>query len=344
MENGIVLTSASLPSQDRDIAVVTAEIKALNSQAQRVGLWYAIEIGRRLCEAKEMLAHGEWGVWLKDEVSFSQSSANNFMKLFKEYGADQITLFGAVSNSQAFENLPYTKALQLLAIPADEREEFAAEVHAEDISSRELAAAIKERDEARKAAEEAESRETELRKRAEEAEAAALRSEQTAAEAEDLKREAEKLAAELEASKKKADKLKSQLDKAKSDPQISPEKLAEIKAEAEAAAKSAADQASEAKEAELQALKERLTEAERAAREAEEARLLANGRLEEVEKQIKAASPAVAEFKALFEEFQRMANGLVGKIQAVKDNDAEMAGKLLGAVHALGKSLTSVEI
>ena len=342
MENEIVLTGEKLPS--RDIAVITAEIKELNSQAQKMALCYAIEIGRRLCEAKEMLEHGKWGEWLKTEVSFSQSTANNCMKLFKEYGAEQISLFGAVTNSQAFENLPYTKALQLLAIPADEREEFAREVGAEDLSSRELAAVIKERDEARKAIEAANAREEELKKRAEEAEAAALRSEQTAAEAEDLKREAEKLTAELENAKAKADKLKAQLDKAKADPKIPPEKLEEIKAEAEAAARAQAEETSKASEEELRALKEKLLEAEKMALEAEEERKQATERLEEAEKRVRAASPAVAEFKALFEEFQRMAEGLLGKLSEVKETDSEMSAKLLGAVHALGNQLVSVEV
>lgn len=338
----IVQNGASLSA--RDIAVITAEIKQLNSQAQKMALCYAIEIGRRLCEAKEMLEHGKWGEWLKTEVSFSQSTANNCMKLFKEYGAEQISLFGAVTNSQAFENLPYTKALQLLAIPADEREEFAREVGAEELSSRELAAVIKERDEARKAIEAANAREEKLKKRAEEAEAAALRSEQTAAEAEDLKREAEKLAVELENAKAKADKLKAQLDKAKIDPKIPPEKLAEIKAEAEAAAKSEADQATKEREAELQAMRERLAEAEKTAQAAEEERKQATEKLEAAEKRIRAASPAVAEFKALFEEFQRMADGLIGKLSEVKETDSEMSVRLLGAIHALGNQLVSVEV
>ena len=342
MENEIISARENLPS--RDIAVITAEIKQLNSQAQKMALCYAIEIGRRLCEAKEMLEHGQWGEWLKTEVSFSQSTANNCMKLFKEYGADQLTLFGAVTNSQAFENLPYTKALQLLAIPADEREEFAAEVHADELSSRELAAAIKERDEARKAAEDAALREAELKKRAEEAEAAALRSEQTAAEAEDLKREAEKLTAELENAKAKADRLKAQLDKAKADPQIPPEKLEEIKAEAEAAAKAEAEEASKVNAEELEALKTKLAEAEKVALEANAAQRVAESTLAEVRKQIKAASPAVADFKALFEEFQRIANGLLVKLAAVKENDSETAGKLLGAVHALGERLKAAEV
>ena len=57
-------------------------------------LGYAIEIGRKLVEAKAMLPYGQWGQWLKEEVEFSQSSAQNFMRIFEEYGAKQVSLFG----------------------------------------------------------------------------------------------------------------------------------------------------------------------------------------------------------------------------------------------------------
>ena len=78
----------------KDPAVLAIEIRNLQQQAQVVVLSYAIEIGRRLCEAKAVLDHGEWGPWLKQEVNFSQSSAQNFMRIYERYGSDQISLFG----------------------------------------------------------------------------------------------------------------------------------------------------------------------------------------------------------------------------------------------------------
>ena len=114
----------------RDIKTVTTEIRTLHRQAQCMVLGYAIEIGRRLKEAKAMLDHGQWGPWLREEVDFSQSSANNFMRIFEEYGAQQVSLFGD-ANSQVLGNLPYTHALRLLALPAEERESFVEEHHAE---------------------------------------------------------------------------------------------------------------------------------------------------------------------------------------------------------------------
>lgn len=139
----------------RTLEQVTEEIRYLDNQAKRLVLGHAIEIGRRLEEAKAMVPYGEWGNYIEKELSYSQSTANNFMRIFDEYGAAQQSLFGPVADSQTLGNLSYTKALKLLAVPREERESFAQEVDAEHLSTRELEAAIRERDEARKALQEA---------------------------------------------------------------------------------------------------------------------------------------------------------------------------------------------
>lgn len=136
----------------RTIGMVTQEINQLTAQAQRLILGHAIEIGRRLTEAKQMLSHGEWGKWLKEEIHYSKSSANNMMRIFDAYGSTQMGLFGPEANSQTFGDLEYSKALALLSVPAEEREQFAQEVDAEHISVRQLKSAIQERDAAQKQA------------------------------------------------------------------------------------------------------------------------------------------------------------------------------------------------
>ena len=166
----------------RDIKTVTTEIRTLHRQAQCMVLGYAIEIGRRLKEAKAMLDHGQWGPWLREEVDFSQSSANNFMRIFEEYGAQQVSLLGE-ANSQALGNLPYTHALRLLALPAEERESFAEEHHAEELSTRELEKLIRERDEARRA-------EQDAQEKAAAADKARAAAEELAKGAEDARRDA----------------------------------------------------------------------------------------------------------------------------------------------------------
>ncbi len=131
----------------RTVGAVALEIRTLQRQAQGIILSYAIEIGRRLEEAKAMLPHGEWGAWLKNELDYSQSTAQNFMKVFREYGDSQQSLFGGAPKSQTFGNLTYSKALRLLAIPdEEERARFVAENDVEHMTTRELNEALKARD------------------------------------------------------------------------------------------------------------------------------------------------------------------------------------------------------
>lgn len=136
---------------NRSLEVIGAEIRALTSSM----LTNIIEIGRRMVEAKELLPHGEFGPWIKENTGYSHSTANNFMRLFNEYGNPQQSLFGAeVEYSQTFGKLSYTKALALLALPSAEEREAFVETHDVDaMSTRELEQAIRERDEARTEAE-----------------------------------------------------------------------------------------------------------------------------------------------------------------------------------------------
>ena len=144
-------------AKERTPEVIGAEIRMYVDAGRRVTLLCGIEIGRRLVEAKELLNHGEWLPWLKRETDFSERSAQNYMKVFNSYSAAQLGLFGPETNTQAFADLPISKALALLSVPESEREDFAAEVGAETISVRELEARVRERtDELRAAKEEAE--------------------------------------------------------------------------------------------------------------------------------------------------------------------------------------------
>lgn len=133
-----------------------AEIRGLTQQARTMTVMYAVEIGRRLKAAKEMIPYGGWGEWIKKETDFSQATATRFMRVFEEYADQQIGLFGASADSSTLKNLSVSNALRLLAVPEEEREDFAREVDAEHISARELEQAIKERDEAVRRAEAAE--------------------------------------------------------------------------------------------------------------------------------------------------------------------------------------------
>ena len=139
MSEAIVIT--------RTPEIIAVEIRTLSNQFKQLALSYAIQIGQKLCEAKALVDHGEWTDWVQKNTEFGRSTAENLMRIFEEYGADQVGIFGD-AKSQTLGNLSYTKALKLLDVPAEEREEFAQTIDAEHLSTRELEQAIKERDEA----------------------------------------------------------------------------------------------------------------------------------------------------------------------------------------------------
>ena len=125
----------SLP---RTIETVTGEILDLKREAGEA----ILDIGARLIEAKGMLSHGEWLPWLNERVELSERTAQKFMRLAREW-----------SNPNTLADLGASKALMLLAVPAEERDNFVEENNVIDMSARQLEQAIKDRDEARKAAE-----------------------------------------------------------------------------------------------------------------------------------------------------------------------------------------------
>ena len=139
-----VITNEAMTEQ-RSLNTITAEIVTITKQTQLMILHSAIEIGRRLCEAKAQVPHGGWGEYLEAEVNFSVSTANNFMRVYKEFGDEQMPLFGD-AKSQTFGNLTYSQAVALFAVPKDEREDFVAENNVADMSVTQLKKLIAERD------------------------------------------------------------------------------------------------------------------------------------------------------------------------------------------------------
>lgn len=323
----------------RDIGTIEREIQVLKDQTARIVLSYAIEVGRRLCEAKAMLPHGEWGNWLREKAGFSQSTANNMMRLFEEYGADQLTLFGAIPNSQALGNLSYTKAISLLALPAEEREEVLKTTDVEAMSTRELERLIREKKEAEDKASAAQEALEAERKKAE-----ALQNERDIAEEREEK--AVKRAEEYESVAKDAsNKLFSLQERLK-------EAERRLQAADGQAAEMAREQARAAAQAEIELLKGRIKEAKEAADAAkqeaqvqigklqarvEQAAALTKDSKEEAERlrheleQLKARDrkdSRVPEFKAIFVRVQGEVSALKKLIGDIRADDPETADKL----------------
>lgn len=330
------MENSKMPVSGREIGVIVGEINELWRQAQSMALTYAVEIGRRLIEAKSVLKHGEWGRWIAENVSFSQSAANSFMQLFEEYGSSQITLFGAVSNSQTLGNLPYSKALALLAVPSEEREKFAEEVHAEDISVRDLKKAIAERDEAIKKAEAAEKARAELEKLADEAKAARAEAEKKARETDKLTDKVKELEGCLTKSADAQRRLTEQLAKAEKDPKVPKEMLESLRKTVRA---EVSGELGAKMQTELEAAKKAAADAEAKRLAAEKEARAAAEKLSQAEKQLKTASPDVTAFKTLFEQIQDDAKKLRVLIAKISAEDEQTATKLKGALASFGESL-----
>ena len=91
-----------------------------------------LQLGQDMLDAKALLGHGQWMPWLK-QIGQSARTAENLMRLARE-----------IEPGTTMAQLPYTKALAMLALPANERESFAAAN--EDKSAAEIKRLIAERD------------------------------------------------------------------------------------------------------------------------------------------------------------------------------------------------------
>lgn len=128
------------PQGERTIEAITGDIL----EAKRRGGEAILTIGRCLIEAKELLPHGEWLPWLNEQAELPERTAQKFMRLAREW-----------SNPNTLADLGASKALMLLALPPEEREQFETEHNVIDMSARQLRQALKGRDEAQKVAEQA---------------------------------------------------------------------------------------------------------------------------------------------------------------------------------------------
>lgn len=287
----------------RTIGMVTQEINQLTAQAQRLILGHAIEIGRRLTEAKQMLSHGEWGKWLKEEIHYSKSSANNMMRIFDAYGSTQMGLFGPEANSQTFGDLEYSKALALLSVPAEDREQFAQEVDAEHISVRQLKAAIQERDAAQEQAAEA-AAEWELAKEA-------LREKEKAIQLANQR---------LEASASEADSLRKEIEQHRQRPvDVAVEQIDAVPEQLKAAEQ-------RGRNAAKKALQEQLNQAQAQADAANQAANQLRATLEKAQ-----GNQILLEINVLFRQMQEQANTIRAMIEQLDDVTKRRTQEALGA-------------
>ena len=329
-----------------------------DQQLANMMLAHAVEKGRWLTEAKSLVPHGSWGEWLKREVDYSQSRAQELMRLFQRYGEDgQESLFGE-SKSQALGNLSVTQAICLLPLrDGPELEEFLEAHDVEHMSTRELNAEVRaaqqERDEARLAAEQAQTE----RAVAEAARDKAFQDMALANERlEGLNVQLEEQSARAEEALAQAQRLGAELEELKARPvdvvvETDANALQAARKEAEAAMQAKLDEARAAAEqarAELMeansAVQRAKLEQEQARQELERARAEAAALREQAEgKQAALAADAdLALFRALFKQMQDMAKQLGGMLAEFREKDPEKAPGLANAVLALADNIRGV--
>lgn len=316
------LSGVLAPKEGRDIEVITREIL----DAKRRGGEAILTIGRCLTEAKQALPHGEWLPWLNERVEFSERTAQNFMRLAREW-----------SNPQALADLGAAKALTLLALPAEERESFIAENHVVggeektviDMTSRELEKAIRERKEAQEAAAKAQAEASAAEQaRAKMAEDMALLNARLSGAQEDREQAAQAVA-----------RLEAQLAELKEKPVevavetvVDPEAIEKARAEAVAEMQGKLDQAREAKK--------RAEDKQKIAEEAlEQARLQLEEQAREEKKAALGADKDLAQFEVLFDQTKETVNRMHGILLKVRSRDEDAAGRLSKALAALAEAV-----
>lgn len=319
----------------RDLAMVTSDIQYAQRQGARQLASNLIEIGRLLVEAKTMVESKNWDKYIWDNFGYSTSSADNWMRLYREYGDNQESLFDSFTNSQTFGKLSYTQLLALTALPAEERSEFVENNDVENMSTRQLQQAIRERDEARKAADAAEtelagaktaldkarrdaaSDAEEINSKLHQAQEARANAEKSESHALDMVKKLEKQLSDAKAAEKSA---KEDLKKAKNNPDIPESIMERLRKEAEA---KAAEQAAADVQKRLDAAQSKMQAAVKAKAAAEAAAKEAQDKLVAAQKAEKISNPDVMSINVLGKQLLTTWNTIKGhRIKAVAADPA----------------------
>lgn len=132
-------------------------LSVLNDVTERVR-YYArrsagdmLELGKALTEAKELVPHGEWEGYVRDNAGMELRMAQNFMQAYRKWGTGNPDL----------SRLNVGQMIALLPASDDEMEKISGERDLSEMSSREIKAAIqKARREGRAEAEEEQAEKT----------------------------------------------------------------------------------------------------------------------------------------------------------------------------------------
>lgn len=321
--------SEMITTTGRSSSNIATEIRSVYKQAGTVAYMAMVEMGRLLVEAKGLVDHGEWGSYVENEVGFSHSQANNYMRIYERSKT--------LTNSQTFVNLGFSHIVALLTLPDAQLEEFVENHDVQNMSVRKLNEEIREEKRLREAAE-GQAADLQQRNETLKTEANTLRN-----KAEALLQEASRAKTSEEALTKKLERLEKKLsraeqaeanarreaDRLRENPEISDDMRHQLTAEAKA---QAAAEARAEVQAELDAARaevKRITE-ERAAAE------------QEKQKAEKLGDPEAMAFKLVSDNVVGMINQMEGLRQRASRRNPELEQKMRAFMRKMAERLNKL--
>lgn len=332
MENNIINVEA------RTADIIAIEIKTTVRHTQKIMLESAISIGNDLIEVKELVPHGEWEKWLEEKVDFSQSKATKYMKVAREYGQ--------ISKTDLNATLSYTNALELLALPEEDRADFIENNDVENMKVKELKEEIKKlKDEKGDIARQLNDAEVEkqliqqgnaiLEDEAKELKEKIEELENQSSEEDNSEEESQKINEALEESKKLLEEKETELEKEQTKAEKLQEKIEKLEADKAAEIERAKEEASAKAKAEAE------KESEEELNKAREEVKSATDKLAQAEKKIELSSNEdMVVFKILVDKLQESFNEIVNTVENIGLDDKEQSAK---CKNALGMILDSLK-
>lgn len=149
--NEVMNTESQLPAEQK-LSQLAAEINAIKEQVRETVYLSTCRIGEKLLLAKGAVGHGNWGQWLKDNVDYSERTAQNIITIYKNFNNKETKLFGTVPDAELLGKLNQSQLLALSSIKDEEKRTEFMEEHKEELpgmSKQELTKALAELKEAK---------------------------------------------------------------------------------------------------------------------------------------------------------------------------------------------------
>lgn len=122
------------------ITTTGAESPALLDGLAREAQYYSttavnsmLQLGRVLCEAKQLVKRGEWTAWISENAGCSERTAQQFMQAYGRFG----------SNARAAQIGDRSKLFRMLSLPEGTEDEFMERHDVASMTSREVEEAVR---------------------------------------------------------------------------------------------------------------------------------------------------------------------------------------------------------